>query len=258
MKSTQDIINSIIMIGKSENYPKMEFVDSDHHLLWNHNEEFWKKICVNLRTEDIVSLLKSLVYSDGRFKKWSTYSAMYYCSYLLSIVQERFGGYNEEYYTLLNWIFENRMNTYIPYIGGNLPLGINSIVEYRRYSEAQEEKRKNREEEKKREYEEAQVRKKERKEEAIKRKARTVIEQLNRKNEREIFLTELRAKTKLEILRTILSDTKHSIYYYPEELSTIEEDIIVQMSSLEKQTLINKLNISHGSWRILRNKLKIA
>lgn len=259
MVSPKEIINRIITIGFKENYAEMELVNpkcSDGHFLCDHSENFWKENTVNLSTEEITELLKSLVYADGRFKNWSTYSAMHYCHYLLDILLERFNRDFKKYDNLLNWIFMNRSNTYIPYIGGNTPLGVNSLQAYRKYYVECEKERLKREKEKKREYDEAQIRKKLRKELAVKNKENNVIAQLKRKNDRKIFLFELKTKSQLEVFKTIIADDSHSICYYPEDFATYDEEIIKQLSPFERNILINKLDNSRGVWRILRNRIK--
>lgn len=259
MQSVEEVINEIILVGKNESYQEMEFIDprvSDGRLLWDHGEEFWNKICVDLTLEEIITLLKSMVYADGRFKNWSTYSVMHYCFYLLCILRERSDFSYQEYDNLLNWIFKSRRNSYIPYIGGNIPLHISSIEEYRIYSEACKEEYQRHQEDKQKEYEEAQIRKKARKDSAIKNKENNLIAQSKRNNDREIFLSKLKTKTQLEVLKTIIADNTYNIYYYSEEFSKCDEDIINQLNSLEKQILIDKLNNSRGPWRILRKKIR--
>jgi len=171
-------------------------------------------------------------------------------------LQERTGIHYEKYENVLNWILKNRRNSYIPFIGGNIPLYVTNREELNVYYDFCEKKRLKHEERTKIEYEEAQMRKKVRKEEAIKNKEKNLISQLEKKNDRELFLLELKTKTQLEVLKTIIADNIHSIDYYPEELSTYTEGIIEHLSLEEKQLLINKLDTSHGSWKILKKKLK--
>lgn len=257
MESFKEIITKVITVGRIESYQEMELINSRDlkgQLLWDHNEEFWKKICVDLSTEDIEALLKSLVFADGRYKNWSTYSVMHYCFYLLSILRERLANHTQ-YDNILDWIFQNRKNTYIPFIGGNIPLSVKSVEDFRKYSSECRKEREKKVEAERIEYEEAQKRKEVRKLAAIQNNKNNLVTQKDRKDIREKNISELKTFSKIEIMRKVLNDEKHSIEYYSEEFANIGDEEIDTLELSEKQALAKKLNSSKGPWRQLRNKL---